>query len=293
MLKYRLLFGTIMMVGFTGLLLLDGYLDGSLTDAMAGTGILSVQGSILAAIIMLLVIPAQFEISNLAKKTGAVIFKPITIIFSVLFAGAWYFRQFHPHPLQFHLYYMLSVSAFAVLAVFLYQGRLFGTKGTIVNCSASLFSIFYLGFLSSFVLGIRVEFGLWPMLMAIIVVKSSDIGAYTIGRLFGKHKFAPVISPGKSWEGIAGAAGFAIIVAMLFAHFAEIMTWPQAILFGAAFAYLGQLGDLAESMLKRDAAEKDSSESVPGFGGVLDIIDSPLVTAPLAYAFLKVIELIG
>jgi phosphatidate cytidylyltransferase len=286
MLKYRLLFGTIMMTGFVGLLLLDGYLDGSLTEAMLDK---SVQGSIIAVMVMLLVIPAQFELSNLIKKTGAVVFKPVTILCSVLLSGVWYFRQFNPEPVQFHFYYMIAVSAFALLATFVYQGRFFGTAGTVANCSASLFSVFYLGFLSSFVVGIRVEFGLWPMLMAILVVKSSDIGAYTIGRLFGKHKFAPVISPGKTWEGLAGAAIFAIIVAMLFARIADIMTLPQAVLFGAVFAYLGQLGDLAESMIKRDAAEKDSSESVPGFGGVLDIIDSPLVTAPLAYGFFKLI----
>jgi phosphatidate cytidylyltransferase len=286
MLKYRLIFGTLMMAGFTGLLLLDGYLDGSLTEAMTDKDI---QGSIIAVMVMLLVIPAQFELSNLIKKTGAVVFKPVTILCSVLLSGVWYFRQFNPEPVQFHFYYMIAVSAFALLAIFVYQGRFFGTVGTVANCSASLFSVFYLGFLSSFVLGIRVEFGLWPMLMAILVVKSSDIGAYTIGRLFGKHKFAPVISPGKTWEGLAGAAIFAIIVAMLFARIADIMTLPQAVLFGAVFAYLGQLGDLAESMIKRDAAEKDSAESVPGFGGVLDIIDSPLVTAPLAYGFFKLI----
>lgn len=286
MLKYRLIFGTIMVAAFVGLLVLDGYLDGSLTEKMPDK---NVQGSILAVIVMLLAIPAQFEISRLIKKTGAVVFKPVTIVCSILFAGMWYFRQFHSQPELFHLYYILAVSAFAVLAVFTWQGRLFGTKGTVANCSASLFSVFYLGFLSSFILGIRVEFGLWPLMMTVLVVKSSDTGAYTLGRLFGKHKFAPVISPGKTWEGLAGAAIFAIIVAMLFARIADIMTLPQAVLFGAVFAYLGQLGDLAESMIKRDAAEKDSSESVPGFGGVLDIIDSPLVTAPLAYGFFKII----
>lgn len=286
MLKYRLLFGTLMMVGFTGLLVLDGYLDGSLTEAMVDKNI---QGSILAAIVMLLAIPAQLELSNLVKTTGAVVFRPVAIVSSILFAGVWYFRQFHSEPEKFHLYYMLFVSVFTLLAFFVYQARLFGTKGTILNCSAGMFSVFYLGFLSSFVLGIRVEFGLWAMLMAILVVKSSDIGAYTIGRLFGKHKFSPNISPGKSWEGIAGAVLFAIIVAMLFARIADIMSLPQAILFGAVFAYLGQLGDLAESMIKRDVAQKDSSTTVPGFGGVLDIIDSPLVTAPLAYGFFKLI----
>ncbi len=286
MLKYRLIFGLLMFFGLTGLLLCDGYIDGSLADSMPDKDI---QGSILAAIIMLLVIPAQVELSKLVKTTGAVVFRPVAIVSSILFAGAWYFRQFHSDPAGFQLYYMLFLSAFTLLAMFVYQGRLFGTKGTIINCSASLFSVFYLGFLSSFVLAIRVEFGLWQMIMAIFVVKSSDIGAYTIGRLFGKRKFSPNISPGKTWEGLAGAVGFAIIVAMLFARIADIMTLPQAILFGAVFAYLGQLGDLAESMIKRDAAQKDSSTTVPGFGGVLDIIDSPLVTAPLAYGFFKLI----
>ena len=103
--------------------------------------------------------------------------------------------------------------------------------------------------------------------------------------LFGKHKFAPRISPGKTWEGIVGAVVFASIVALLFAHNCGIMPWYSAVLFGAVFAYGGQLADLAESMIKRDAEQKDSANSVPGFGGLLDIIDSPLATAPVAYLF--------
>jgi phosphatidate cytidylyltransferase len=117
------------------------------------------------------------------------------------------------------------------------------------------------------------------------VVKSADIGAYSIGTLFGKHKFSPNISPGKTWEGMGGAVGAAIIVAIGFALICDIMLWWSAILFGLAFAFIGQLGDLAESMIKRDSEQKDSANKVPGFGGVLDIVDSPLVAAPLAYLF--------
>jgi phosphatidate cytidylyltransferase len=125
--------------------------------------------------------------------------------------------------------------------------------------------------------------------MFVFVVKSSDIGAYTVGRICGKHKFAPNISPGKTWEGIAGGIVFASVVALLFAHYCGIMEWYFAVAFGIIFAFCGQLGDLAESMIKRDAAQKDSANSVPGFGGMLDIVDSPLATAPLAYLFLMLI----
>jgi len=117
------------------------------------------------------------------------------------------------------------------------------------------------------------------------VIKSSDIGAWFIGRTFGKHKFSPKISPGKTWEGMGGAVGGAILAALLFALSCDIMWWPAALVFGAFFAFIGQMGDLAESMMKRDAEQKDSACKVPGFGGILDIIDSPLIAAPFAYLF--------
>ena len=153
------------------------------------------------------------------------------------------------------------------------------------NCGASYYSIIYLGLLSAFILGIRIDFGLWPILMFIFVVKSADIGAYAIGTMFGRHKFSPNISPGKTWEGMAGAAAAAVIVALLFATGFDIMKWCWAVIFGFCLAFTGQLGDLVESMMKRDAEQKDSSQNVPGFGGILDIIDSPLFAAPFAYLF--------
>jgi len=131
----------------------------------------------------------------------------------------------------------------------------------------------------------RLEFGLWALLMFVFVVKSADIGAYAIGTSFGKHKFSPKISPSKSWEGMAGAVGAAVIVAIGFGVSCDIMVWWLAAIFGLCFAFIGQLGDLVESMMKRDAEQKDSSNNVPGFGGILDIIDSLLVAAPFGYLF--------
>ena len=174
-----------------------------------------------------------------------------------------------------------------MLAIFLWQGRFFGVDNVIANCSGNLFSIFYLGFLSSFILGIRIDFGLWAFLMFIFTVKFSDIGAYTAGRLFGKHKFSPVISPKKTWEGLVGAIIFASLTAVVFSLKFNIMNLLKAVIFGAVFAVLGQLGDLAESMIKRNAMQKDSGSKIPGFGGLLDVLDSPIATAAPAYLFLK------
>ena len=175
------------------------------------------------------------------------------------------------------------------MALFFCQAVRFGNTGVITNCGTNLFAIIYLGLLSSFVLGVRIDFGLWPLLMFIFTVKSSDIGAYTIGKLFGKHKFSPKISPGKTWEGMAGAVIFAAVVGSIFAGVCGIMPVRLGAVFGSVFAFLGQLGDLAESMIKRDAARKDSASSLPGFGGILDVIDSPLATAPFAYLFFALV----
>ena len=231
---------------------------------------------------MLLVIPAQLEFAKLVAAKELKIFLPVSVPASVLFATAWYLpRLIEISP----AIYLLFLSAFTLAALFLYQYIRYGTSGVIANCGVNYFSIIYLGLLSAFVLAVRIDFGPWLLLMFVFVVKSADIGAYTVGKLFGKHKFSPVISPAKTWEGMAGAAALAIIVAILFAGICDIMSWSMAAVFGLCFAFIGQFGDLAESMIKRDARQKDSANNVPGFGGVLDIIDSPIAAAPWAYLF--------
>jgi phosphatidate cytidylyltransferase len=126
--------------------------------------------------------------------------------------------------------------------------------------------------------------------MFVFVVKSSDIGAYAVGTLFGRHKFSPRVSPGKTWEGAGGALVAAVASALAFAAGFDIMSWQWAIAFGFFSACVGQAGDLAESMLKRDAQRKDAANKVPGFGGILDIIDSPLAAAPFAYLFFMLLR---
>jgi phosphatidate cytidylyltransferase len=280
MLKYRLVFGTLMTVFFAAIVIFDGWMDGTLTAS--ATDDKPVQGTILCILIALLVIPAQLELSKLAAAKNLKIFSPISIIASILFATSWYWPQFLQIEFRICLYF---ISAFVLMALLLYQYIRYGTSAVLANCGASYFSIIYLGLLGAFVLAVRIDFGLWALLMFVFVVKSADIGAYSFGSLFGKHKFSPEISPGKSWEGMAGAVATATIVAILFAISCDIMVWWLAVIFGSCFAFIGQMGDLAESMIKRDAKQKDSASMVPGFGGILDILDSLLLAAPFAYLF--------
>ncbi len=264
---------------FTAVVIVDGWLDGSLTTSAADK---DVQGTAFCVLVALLAIPAQIELSRLAAAKGLKIFLPVSIVASILFATARYWPQLAEFPLDT---YLIFLAAFVLMALLGYQYLSCGTSAVLANCGANYFSIAYLGLLSSFCVMIRIEFGLWHLLMFVLVVKASDIGAYAVGTLCGKHKFSPRISPGKTWEGMGGAMTAAALVAIGFALGCGIMSWLSAIVFGPCFAFIGQMGDLVESMMKRDAEQKDSGHKVPGFGGVLDIIDSPLVAAPFAYLF--------
>lgn len=285
MLKHRLLSGTLMGLAFVGVVILDGWLDGSWTASAADDK--QVRGTLVCILMVFLVIVAQFEMSKLAGAKNLKLFRPVSIVGSILLASTWYWPQLIDISTQLYLSLVLTS---VLMALLLCQYIHYGTENVLANCGANCFSIIYLGLLSGFALAITVDFGVWSLLMVIFVVKSSDIGAYAIGRPFGKHKFSPNISPGKTWEGMAAAAVTAMTAAFAFAVGFDIigqriMIWWLAVIFGFCLAFVALVGDLVESMIKRDAQQKDSARNVPGFGGILDVIDSPLVAAPFGYVF--------
>jgi phosphatidate cytidylyltransferase len=282
MLKYRLIFGTLMTIAFIGIVLLNGYFDGYLASSPAYDK--PFRGTLVVILVALLMVPALFELSKLAAAKGVKILLPCSLPAAVLISTSYYWPFF---IFTFDIFALFL--AFTLMACFLYQRVRYGLSGVLANCGAACFSIIYLGLLGAFAPATYVDFGPGYLLMLIFVVKCSDIGAYTAGRFFGKHKFSPVISPKKTWEGMAGGVVLAALVSVAFAVFCDIMSWRLAIVFGVVFAFIGQLGDLAESMLKRDAETKDSSNSVPGFGGILDVVDSILITAPFGYLFFSLL----
>jgi len=122
-----------------------------------------------------------------------------------------------------------------------------------------------------------------------LVVMGADVGAYYVGRALGKHKLAPKISPGKTWEGVAGGFFAGLLMATV-SHFWFFKNLPLkwALPLGAVMTAVGIIGDLTESALKRSAGAKDAAKILPGHGGMLDRLDSLLFNAPLIYYFARI-----
>lgn len=167
----------------------------------------------------------------------------------------------------------------------------------IEHISLAVFTIVYIGVLGGFMTELRIlgsnAQGMTALVSLLLVAKSSDAGAYLIGRITGRTKMTPRLSPGKTVEGAFGGIATACVTSWAFFQFVapQLMQrsdynppgWLPSILYGFILTIAAMIGDLAESLLKRDMERKDSSTWLPGLGGVLDIIDSLLVAAPAAY----------
>ncbi|MFE1361113.1 MULTISPECIES: phosphatidate cytidylyltransferase [Streptomyces] len=153
------------------------------------------------------------------------------------------------------------------------------------DATAAVFAAFYVPFLATFVaLMLAADDGPWRVLVFLVLVVVSDTGAYAVGWRLGRRKLAPRISPGKTLEGLAGAISFAMVAgALCFGFLIEDALWWQGLLMGLAVAICATLGDLGESMIKRDLGIKDMGTLLPGHGGIMDRLDSLLPTAPVAW----------
>jgi phosphatidate cytidylyltransferase len=161
--------------------------------------------------------------------------------------------------------------------------------------STTLFGLMYVPWLLNFIQKINFFFpggeGRYYLFYFVLLTKSSDTGAYAVGSLLGRHKMIPRISPGKTWEGFAGAIGAVILASLLFVHFLGHrmpgMNTVHAIVLAVLLGLAAVLGDLMESLFKREAGVKDSGRFFPGIGGILDLLDSLLFNAPIMYLYLR------
>ncbi|MDB5172459.1 MAG: hypothetical protein JWO87_2476 [Phycisphaerales bacterium] len=293
-LRNRLTFGPLMLGGLFLLLWLDHATERWTREPFArathNPNHAGIQGLGLLVLLILMLPLATRELAVLFTAENV---RPYRII-SALGSGA---LAFHAFLTQFDWFRVVAASTLAFIVVFVMIAAALRrawsrqAQDAIVSMAGTVLATLYLGGLGWFLMALRVKHSAnftgstMLILTILVVVKSTDIGAYFGGRALGRHKLIPWLSPGKTWEGLICGVLFAgLIGAILARHIPHIHPPPwEGFILGVVIGGVGQAGDLLESLMKRDAEVKDSGHVVPGFGGILDIIDSPLLAAPFAY----------
>ena len=249
---------------------------------------------------------ALYEFFTMVRHRGILVHRPLTVLLGVIFTILVAWRSFVepglvPTP-------MVGPGATAIswlwdifwpatiVIIFIRQFMRENTFEALGGLATTLFGLAYIAALFSYLLYIRTAKhgqGAWLVLFLILVTKMGDVGAYAIGSLVGRHTLMPRVSPRKTVEGFIGAVCVSGLAAFLAAPllgqqpiFGQPPTPILCVVLGLILGFVGQLGDLAESLLKRDCQVKDTGVLIPGLGGVLDVIDSLLFTAPLFYGIL-------
>jgi phosphatidate cytidylyltransferase len=174
---------------------------------------------------------------------------------------------------------LVTATAITCLATMLWRLR-GGVDGYVRDTTAAVFTVIYVPLLGGFVaLLLAGPRGALAIVTFVVVTIASDIGGYAVGVLAGRHPMAPVISPKKSWEGFAGSAAACVVAGWALVVFALDGQWWVGVLLGLVTVVVATLGDLCESVIKRDLKIKDMSQIVPGHGGLMDRLDSLLATA--------------
>lgn len=297
MLKYRLIFGPLLIAGAIALFWLDRWLDRVPID-----GETLPPGIILAALLLVLIPLATRELAAVLRLKQFPVYPWIINVGAIATAVSLWIMPAHvPAPTGAAI--IATVIIASLVATLLWHVHRARIPGALAAAGATLLPLVYLGLMGGFFLAMRLEHSAWVVLAVILITKSGDIGAYFTGRAIGKHKLIEWLSPKKTWEGLAGGIVLATLVAVGFAwlsHVTDLTSVREDVggvavevprryhlgwsaLAGAIIAVIGHAGDLTMSLFKRDAGLKDSGNLLPGFGGLMDVLDSPLLVAPVAY----------
>jgi phosphatidate cytidylyltransferase len=248
--------------------------------------------------IALLALAGQWEFYRAQEEKGHKVFKQSGLVCgALLFFVSWYFLIHRPADARLVHFGIELVLGFTVLGAFIrlvvWQEE---HRAPITTAALTVLGLMYVPFLFNFV-ALLAFMPLDPaenrflLIYLLAVTKFSDVGAYVVGSAIGRHKMIPRISPGKTWEGFAGAILTSLIISVVITHFMEgrapSLSFTSSIVLGILLPLVSVVGDLAESVVKRDASIKDSGHTIPGIGGVLDLIDSILFTAPVLYFYVQ------
>ena len=227
---------------------------------------------------------ALYELLTLFKKAGVPVYRLFGVAMGIVIPVIVYMELGTTQSGE--ILFLVLGCLFLFLLQFFHKDN----AQALVGIALTLFSILYVSWFLSFVIKIRfLEGGVVWLAYLLSVTKAGDIGAYTVGTLFGKHSLIPHVSPKKSVEGTLGGLAFSIGMSIIASHFLPLeFTFFHVIVMGLLIGVVGQIGDLSESLMKRFCQTKDSGSLLPGMGGVLDAVDSILFTAPIFYFHLKV-----
>jgi len=185
----------------------------------------------------------------------------------------------------------LAIATAIAIPLLLIQLLTKGPEGFVQSATATTFSLLYLPFLAGFlILLARPHTGLERVMTFVVLVGCNDTFGYVVGVLFGKHPLVPIISPKKSWEGLVGSLVFTLAGGALAFHFIMKMHWWIGIIVGLMTVFTATCGDLIESAMKRDLQLKDMGTLLPGHGGILDRLDSVLISAPALWLALELVK---
>lgn len=240
-------------------------------------------GFYLLLTVFILMLLALGEFRNLSKKAQC----------KTLAIPLWISALLFPVIYLLHYQYIINLLFFYLVFCYIYF-LLYYPKYSPLDLAFTLFGVIYIawGFFHLVLLR-QIPDGFWLTIYVFLIVWSTDTGAYFIGTLAGKHKFAPQISPKKSWEGVIGGLVVSFLAAYIFSLLVPAFSTTEIkiLLYMAPLVSLvGQLGDLMESSLKRFAEVKDSGQIIPGHGGILDRFDSMLLATPLTYYLFNFLE---
>jgi len=245
---------------------------------------------IFIAVISALTMGGLYEFFSMVKKKGIPIYSYVGTFIGALIPLSIFSR----FELTKNWELLFIVLAFLIILIMQFARR--DNSNAIVGISTTLFGILYVSWFFSFLVKIRFLLpgmeGDRLLAFVLLVTKAGDIGAFFVGSKFGKNPLRPRVSPNKSQEGCLGGLLFSMIFAVLFRSFLPqdiSFSLLQIISVGIGLGIIGQLGDLSESLIKRDCNVKDSGKLLPGMGGVLDSIDSLLFAAPAFYLYLSAI----
>ena len=283
-------------------------------------------GSVVPLVFLCLIVAGAAELNRLLRAAGANPHSAFALLAtSVLFLSPWLSAGGvlgSSVEAREGLFWPLTILAASVLGAGVLQVLRLDPRGAIRDSSATLLIVFYMGFLASFGLMLRSAVdgpdpaGPWLLLISILIIKCSDIGAYFVGSALGRHKLCPTISPAKSVEGMLGGLAGSALASVFFVSLVGLASrlgagettlaalgrivgsfslpatpggidpLVRAAVFGITVSVSAQFGDLLESCFKRDAGIKDSGRFIPQYGGILDLLDSPVFALPVAWCLL-------